>query len=73
MQIACLVGIGLSHSLLLNEYCHFSVNGIYCNPIKGDKQYMLCHLLIEKNEPVLHICEWQKYVNLCFLLFFFFL
>ncbi len=29
-------------------------------------KYFLCHLFIEKNYPVLHICALQKYVNLCF-------
>ncbi len=33
---------------------------------KWAKKYILCHLFNEKNYPVLHICEWQKYVNLCF-------
>ncbi len=28
--------------------------------------FFLCHLFIEKNDPVLHICVLQKYVNLCF-------
>ncbi len=27
--------------------------------------YILCHLFIEKNYTVLHICALQKYVNLC--------
>ncbi len=35
------------------------------NPIKQIRQkYFLCHLFIQENYPILHICEWQKYVNL---------
>ncbi len=35
------------------------------NPIKQMTQkYFLCHLFIQENYPILHICEWQKYVNL---------
>ncbi len=35
------------------------------NPIKQIRQkYFLCHLFIHENDPILHICEWQKYVNL---------
>ncbi len=35
------------------------------NPIKHMRQkYFLCHLFIQENDPILHICEWQKYVNL---------
>ncbi len=30
------------------------------------ENYFICHLFIEKNYPVLHICALQKYVNLCF-------
>ncbi len=29
------------------------------NPIK-----QMRHLFIQENDPILHICEWQKYVNL---------
>ncbi len=28
------------------------------------EKYFLCHLFIEKNDPVLHICALQKCVNL---------
>ncbi len=34
------------------------------NPIKQVREKFLCHLFIEKNDPVLHICALQKYVNL---------
>ncbi len=35
------------------------------NPLKQMRQkYFLCHLFIQENDPILHICEWQKYVNL---------
>ncbi len=30
------------------------------------EKYFLCHLFIEKSDPVLHICALQMYVNLCF-------
>ncbi len=35
------------------------------NPIKQLRQkYFLFHSFIRENDPILHICEWQKYVNL---------
>ncbi len=35
------------------------------NPIKQMRQkYFLCHLYIQENDSILHICEWQKNVNL---------
>ncbi len=46
---------------------------IFAQVLKVDKENwikqmrqkcFLCHLFIEKNDPVLHICVLQKYVNL---------
>ncbi len=35
------------------------------NPLKQMRQkYFLFHLFIQENDPILHIREWQKYVNL---------
>ncbi len=35
------------------------------NPIKQMRQkYFLCHLFTQENGPIMHFCEWQKYVNL---------
>ncbi len=33
-------------------------------PNQMRQKYFLCHLFIQENDPILHICEWQKYVNL---------
>ncbi len=30
----------------------------------NETTYFLCNLFIQENDPILHICEWQKYVNL---------
>lgn len=30
------------------------------------KKIFITHLFIQKKDPVLHICQWQKHVNSCF-------
>ncbi len=34
------------------------------NSIKQMRQKKNMYLFIQENDPILHICEWYKYVNL---------
>ncbi len=61
----------IESSIFLHKYD--PKHQIFIQVLKVDKEnrikqvrekYFLCHLFIEKNYPVLHICALQKYVNL---------
>ncbi len=64
----------LEFSIFLHKYDpkHIQIFA-YSEVLKVDKEipikqmrekYFICHLFIQENDPILHICEWQNYVNL---------